>query len=38
MDDEKTLHDCLDCEGCIFEEYCKAEDEKVYSGLLEDDE
>lgn len=25
---EKELHDCLDCEGCICEEYCK-EQEKI---------
>lgn len=38
MDDEKTLHDCLDCEGCICEEYCKADEEdKQWSGLLDDE-
>lgn len=25
---EKELHDCLDCEGCLCEEYCK-EQEKI---------
>lgn len=29
LDNEKTLHDCLDCE---------AEDEKYLSGLLEEDD
>ena len=23
---EKELHDCFDCEGCICEEYCKEQD------------
>lgn len=38
MDEEKTLHDCCDCEGCICEDWCKADDEKHFSGLLEEDE
>ena len=33
-DNEKTLHECINCEGCICEEYCRAEDEKYFSGLL----
>ena len=37
MDEEKTLHDCCDCEGCICEDWCEEED-KQYSGLLEDEE
>lgn len=23
---DKELHDCFDCEGCICEEYCKEQD------------
>lgn len=38
MDEEKTLHDCLDCEGCICEALCKEDDEKYLSGFLTDDE
>ena len=38
MHDERTLHDCLDCEGCIYEDECAAEDELRRSGLLEEDE
>lgn len=30
-DDGKTLHDCLDCKGCICEKVC-AEDEEKYFG------
>lgn len=37
MDEEKTLHDCLDCNGCIFEEWCREED-KLLSGLLTEGE
>lgn len=37
MDEERTLHDCCDCVGCICEEYCKAEDERMGSGLMEED-
>lgn len=28
LQEEKELHDCFDCEGCICEEYCK-EQEKI---------
>lgn len=38
MHEEKTLHDCCDCEGCICEEHCKAEEEKYFSGLLTEEE
>lgn len=34
MHDERTLHECLDCEGCINEHWCKEDDEKEDSGLL----
>ena len=34
MHDERVMHDCLDCEGCICEEWCEEEDEKEFSGLL----
>lgn len=34
MRDERALHDCFDCEGCIYEEWCKEDDEKEVSGLL----
>ena len=38
MHDAKMIHDCLDCEGCLYEEWCKENDEKLHSGLLEDDD
>ena len=38
MTEEKTLHDCLDCEGCIYEDWCRENDEKLSSGLLTEDE
>lgn len=27
---EKELHDCLDCKGCICEEYCAEQEEKYF--------
>lgn len=38
MDEDKALHDCLDCEGCICEEFCKSDEEKTFSGLLTEDD
>lgn len=38
MSEKKSLHDCLDCKGCIYEDWCKEDDEKFDSGLLEEDE
>ena len=38
METEKTLHDCLDCEGCLLEKICAREDEERHSGLLTEDE
>ena len=38
MDEGKTLHDCIDCEGCICEDWCNAQDEKKHSGLLTEDD
>lgn len=32
----KELHDCLDCEGCICEDFCK-EQEEEYFGKKEGD-
>jgi hypothetical protein len=26
LQQDKELHDCLDCEGCICEDYCKEQD------------
>jgi hypothetical protein len=26
----KELHECLDCEGCICEEFCREQDEKNF--------
>lgn len=38
METERTLHDCCDCEGCIYEDECATEDEERHSGLLTEDE
>jgi len=29
-EEPKELHDCLDCEGCICEDFCREEDEKYF--------
>lgn len=26
----KELHDCLDCEGCICEDFCKEQEERYF--------
>lgn len=26
----KELHDCLDCKGCICEDFCKEQEEKYF--------
>lgn len=34
--DVKEVHDCLDCEGCLCEDFCK-EQEEEYFGKKEGD-
>ena len=37
MDEGKTIHDCLDCDGCLLEELCDEYD-RLDSGFLTEDE
>lgn len=31
INDEKELHDCFDCEGCICEELCKKYEDEHFT-------
>lgn len=31
IEDVKVIHDCLDCEGCLCEDFCKEYEEQYFS-------